>query len=313
MKIFKQLGLVMCLTLCFFTVRAQQSPMYTHYMYNTLSVNPAYAGSRNALTVTALYRAQWAGFKGAPSTQTLTLHTPIVKQHIGLGFSVINDKIGPSNNTSVSVDFAYIMRLNEKTRLALGISAGMDIFQAKLANLQLEQQNDPLYQSNINNRITANFGFGAYLYKEHFYVGISVPALLQNRYSLEKLPNGTSMVGKENRHYFFITGAVIPIANNLAFKPSMLVKVTSGAPVEADFTASFVIMKKLMVGAMYRTGDAFGGLVGLDITDQLNIGYSYDWSYRLNSTKFNFGSHELVLRYDFIFSNKTKIRSPKNF
>lgn len=313
MKTLKTIILVMALTIVSLVVNAQQSPMYTHYMYNTLAVNPAYAGSRDALTITALHRSQWVGFKGAPSTQTLTLHTPLVNQHIGLGLSVLNDKIGPSNNTSIFVDFAYIMKLNAKCKLALGVSAGMNIFQAQLSTLHVEQENDPVYQSNINHRITPNFGFGAYFYREHFYAGISVPALLQNSYSVAKMLDGTSLIAKEKRHYFFITGAMIKMAPNLAFKPTMLVKVTPAAPIEADITASFVIMRKLLVGVMYRTGDAVGGLVGLDITDQLHIGYSFDWSYGLKTSKYNYGSHELVLRYDFIFSSQKQIYSPRNF
>jgi len=146
-----------------------------------------------------------------------------------------------------------------------------------------------------------------------FMPGISAPALLQNNYSIVKQADGSSLIGKEMRHYFLIAGGMINISHNLAFKPSMLVKVTEAAPIEGDFTASFVIMHKLLVGAMFRTGDAVGGLVGLDITDQLHIGYSFDWSYGLKTARYNMGSHELVLRYDFIFPGKKQIHSPRNF
>ena len=121
------------------------------------------------------------------------------------------------------------------------------------------------------------------------------------------------MIAKEQRHYFFIAGALFNISKNLAFKPTTLVKVTAAAPLQADVTASFIIMKKLMIGAMYRTGDAFGGLIGLDITEQLHVGYSFDWSYGLETAKYNQGSHEIMLRYDFIFAAKKQIHSPRNF
>jgi len=313
MKTLTKIVLVLVLTTWMFNVHAQQLPMYTHYMYNTLMVNPAYAGSRDALTVTALHRSQWTGFKGAPLTQTLTLHSPLRNEHIGLGLSVSNDKIGPTNNTSVFADFAFIMQLTKKSKLSLGLSAGATIFQASLSSLDLDQQNDPMFQSNINNRTTPNFGFGAYYSRERFYAGISIPSLLENNYADINQSNGNNLVSNEQRHYFFIMGTLFKISDNLAFKPTTLIKVTAAAPVQLDFTASFVILQKLTLGAMYRSGDAVGALIGLDITEQLHLGYSYDWSYGLETSKYNGGSHELVLRYDFLFKSKKQIHSPRNF
>lgn len=313
MKTLTKIVLVMVLTSWSFGLYAQQIPMYTHYMFNTLVVNPAYAGSRDALTITALHRSQWVGFKEAPLTQTLTMHAPLRNEHIGLGLSISNDKIGPTNNTSAQVDFAYIMQLTAKSKLALGLSGGINVFQANLNTLLIEQQGDPVFQNNIDNRVSPNFGFGAYYSRERFYAGISVPYLLENNYSEITQINGGTLVAKEQRHYFFIAGTLINISDNFAFKPTTLVKITNAAPVQADFTASFIIMKKLMVGLMLRTGDAVGGLIGLDITDQLHFGYSFDWSYGLETAKYNNGSHELVLRYDFIFPSKKQIHSPRNF
>lgn len=303
----------MALALSGLTMNAQQDAMYTHYMYNTLVVNPGYAGSRDALTVTALDRSQWVNFNGAPITQTLTMHTPLLNQHIGIGLSAMNDKIGPVNNSSVFVDFAYIMKLTEKSKLALGLSAGADILQANLNTLKLDEQTDPVFLNNINHRATPNFGFGAYYYRERFYAGVSIPNMVENNYSAIDEPNGNTLVGKQSRHYFFIAGTMINLGDNVGFKPTTYVKVTAGAPVEADLTASFIFMKKLLVGVMFRTGDAFGALVGVDINDQFHVGYSYDWSYGLQTFKYNQGSHEIVLRYDFIFFDKKRIRSPRYF
>jgi type IX secretion system PorP/SprF family membrane protein len=313
MKTFKIITIALVLSLGSLTLNAQQLPMFTHYMDNTLVINPAYAGSRDALTVTALDRMQWVDFKGAPMTQSLTMHAPLRSEHIGIGLSVLNDKIGPTNNTSAFAEFAFIMKLTSKARLAFGLSGGINVFQANLNGLDLDQENDPVFINNINNRMTPNFGFGAYYYKQDFYAGLSVPYLLENNYSSVTQENGSTLIAKEQRHYYFITGAMINIAHNLAFKPTVLIKETSAAPVEADFTASFVIMKKLLVGAMVRTGDAFGALIGLDITNQLHIGYSYDWSYGLRTFKYNAGSNEIMLRYDFIFFDKQQIHSPRNF
>jgi type IX secretion system PorP/SprF family membrane protein len=312
MKTLKIL-LVFVLTSGGLVLNAQQAPMYTHYMNNTLSVNPAYAGSRDVLTLTALHRSQWVGFSGAPVTQTFTAHSPLGNEHIGLGLTVMNDKIGPTNNTSVFADYAYIIKLNDKSKLAFGLSAGMNIYHASLTDLQLDQQTDPSFQYNINNHVTPNFGFGAYYSRERFYAGISAPNLLQNSYLASSPENSNTLTGKEQRHYFFIAGTLINITDNLDVKPTGLVKVTSGAPVQADLTLSFIIVKKLLAGAMYRTGDAIGFLVGFDITDQLHVGYSYDWSYGLNTGTYNHGSHELVLRYDILLLSKKQIHSPRNF
>ena len=313
MKTVKKIIAIAILVVGVTSTYAQQDPMFTHYMYNTLAVNPAYAGSRDALTITALHRSQWLDFKGAPQSQTLTMHSPIANEHIGLGLSVLNDKIGPSNNTSAYVDFAYRMNLNKKSKLAFGISGGAKIFQAKLNTLNLDQTVDPTFENNISNRITPNFGFGAYYSRERFYAGISVPNLLQNSYSEISQLNGSTLIAKEQRHYFFIAGTVIKLTDNLSLKPTTLIKVTAAAPVQADVTASFLIGKKLLLGAMYRTGDAAGVLVGLDITEQLHLGYSFDWSYGLRTFKYNMGSHEIMLRYDFIFPSKKQIHSPRYF
>lgn len=304
------IGLV--LTLGSLTIRAQQAPMYTHYMNNTLVVNPAYAGSRDALTVTAINRMQWVDFEGAPVTQSLTLHSPLANEHMGLGFSVLNDRIGPTNLTSVVADYAYRFNLTEKSKMAFGLSVGANLFQANLSALELDVQNDPVFLNNINNHVTPNIGFGAYYSRERFYAGFSIPNLLETSYSEIDQGNGTSLIGKEQRHYFFIAGALFHVTENLDFKPTSYVKMTVGAPVEADLTASFIIQKRFLLGAMFRTGDAVGGLIGFDITDQLHLGYSYDWSFGLQTFRYNKGSHELVLRYDFLLNNK-QIHSPRYF
>lgn len=313
MKNYRLIWLIFIFLLVGLTLDAQQDPMYSHYMYNTLVVNPAYAGSRDALTITALHRSQWVDFKGAPVTQTITAHTPLRNERIGLGLSVLNDKIGPSNNTAVFAYYAFIMKLNEKSKLALGLSAGLNIYQARLNTLLLDQQADPSFLTNIKNHITPNFGFGAYYSRERFYAGISVPYLLQNSNADINQYGGNITIEKEQRHYFFIAGALIPISDNVSFKPTTFIKVTAAAPIEADITASFILMKKLLVGVMYRTGDAIGGLAGYDITEQFHFGYSYDWSFGLKTNIYNKGSHELILRYDILSPNQKQIHSPRNF
>jgi len=301
------------LTIGSLNIHAQEAPMYTHYMNNTLVVNPAYAGSRDVLTVTAINRMQWVDFEGAPVTQSLTMHSPLSNEHMGIGLSVLNDKIGPTNTTSLAFDYAYRFNLNENSKMSFGLSVGANLFKANLSALQLDVQNDPVFLNNINNHVTPEIGFGAYYSRERFYAGFSIPNLLESSYSRIDQGDGTSLIGKEQRHYFFIAGALFHVGDNLDFKPTSFVKVTAAAPIEADLTASFIIQKRFLLGAMFRTGDAFGGLVGFDITDQFHVGYSYDWSYGLQTAKYNKGSHELVLRYDFILFNKKQIHSPRYF
>lgn len=294
-----------------FAAHAQQDPMFTHYMYNTLAVNPAYAGSRDALTVTALHRSQWVAFDGAPQTQTMTFHTPFAKNKMGIGLSVINDKIGPSKTTGFYADLAYRIKLSKKAKLAFGIKGGVNRWQNGLSTLKLRDQVDGSFQNASLNQTQwlPNFGGGVYYYSDRFYLGVSSPKFLQNDFKA----SGGAVGGNEQRHYFGIIGAVFNLSQNVQFKPTALVKVTPSAPVEGDITATFIFGGKFNLGAMYRTGDAFGALVGFNITDQFNIGYSFDWSTTNTTGKYNSGSHEIMLRYDFIYSDKSKIRSPRYF
>jgi len=308
-----KLSMSLVLTVASLTINAQQAPMYTHYMNNTLVVNPAYAGSREALTVTAINRMQWVDFEGAPVTQSITLHSPLANEHIALGLSLLNDKIGPTNLTSAVFDYAYRFRLTENANMAFGLSIGANWFQANLSELQLDNQQDPVFLNDINHKLTPDIGFGAYYSRERFYAGFSIPNLLETTYSEIDQGNGTSLFGKEQRHYFFITGALFHVSENVDFKPTSFIKVTAAAPIEADLTASFILQEKLLLGVMCRTGDAVGVLAGFDISDQFHVGYSYDWSFGLQTGRYNKGSHEIVLQYDFEIFNKKQYHSPRYF
>lgn len=295
------------------TLQAQQSPMFTHYMYNTLVVNPAYAGSRDALTITALGRSQWVNFTGAPTTESFTVHSPFNHQPVGIGLAVMNDKIGPINNTSIIGDLAFKIKLNANSKLAIGMSIGVNLLQANLNTLQLDQETDLSFQYNVKNRVTPNYGLGIYYARERFYAGISCPNLIENSLFSTNSSAGTSLVAKEQRHYFLIAGAVFNLSENLAFKPTTLVKATAGVPLQIDLTAAFIVQKRVTIGAMYRSNDALGALLGLDIFSNLHVGYSYDWSSGIRTFTYNQGSHELMLRYDFLSMSHKQIHSPRYF
>jgi type IX secretion system PorP/SprF family membrane protein len=289
----------------------QQDPMFTHYMYNTLSVNPAYAGSREALTVTLLHRNQWVSFPGAPKTNTLTLHSPVFNENVGMGLSLTHDVIGPTKFTSMYGDFAFRVKLTKKSNLTFGLKAGVDLFTANLPFLQIQDPNDPAFLNSFQNKTLPNFGFGLfYTYKNRFYAGLSIPRMLQHKFVGD---NTLISSGILKGHYYFITGASLKMSNFVEFKPSALVKMTVGAPIELDVTALFEFYKRFNFGLMYRTGDAVGALVGIYIFDRLLLGYSYDFSFTNTTLKYNGGSHEIMLRYDFIFSSSHRIRSPRYF
>jgi type IX secretion system PorP/SprF family membrane protein len=292
---------------------AQQAPMFTHYMYNTLSINPAYAGSRDALSITALHRSQWVGFKGAPMTQTITMHSPIANKHIGLGLSLSNDKIGPVNNTAAFFSFAYKIILTENTKLSFGISGGVNVLQTHFSTLDLDQQNDPAFSTNATNKALFNAGFGAYYSMKQSYIGVSIPNLIQNKYPIVTLANGNQSSGTEKQHYFLIAGTKIDVQKNIVFKPTALIKLTEAAPLQLDVTAAFIFNNNFSLGAMYRTGDAFGVLVGLILSPQFTVGYAYDWSHNNRTFQYNSGSHEVMMRYDFVYTTNKQVHSPRYF
>lgn len=301
-------------------LKAQQDPHFTHYMFNTLEVNPGYAGSRDALTVTGLYRNQWIGFKGAPFTQTITMHAPVFNDKVGLGLSLMNDRIGPTNNTSVFADFAYriAMGQSKKARLTFGIKGGLNIMQVGLAQLGVRDGLDPEFYNNVKNKLLPNFGFGVYYYNDNFYVGAGVPRILENYYDGKLDGSETDNLARQKRHYDFIMGAMFKLGKKVKLKPSMLVKLLEAGPPELDLSALFYLAKdRFWIGPAFRTSwkssDAVSAIVGVQILDQLGIGYSFDYSILNRSFKYNGGSHELMLRYDFIYSNHPRIKSPRYF
>ena len=291
---------------------AQQEAMYTHYMYNTLAVNPAYAGTRDALTVTALHRSQWVGFAGAPVTQTLTMHTPLRNKKIGIGVSIINDVIGPDRNTGFTVDYSYKLRINKEAQLALGLKAGLSLLKSNLASLDIDDANDPVFNNDITSKLLPNFGFGAYYYTDRYYLGLSVPRLLENNYDNNTIEGSADLIS-QGKHYYLIAGANFDLTDEIQFRPTSLVKMSSTAPIEVDITAMFIYDNMFSLGIMGRSGDAVGILAGVMVLEQLEVGYSFDWSFA-NSTKvYNSGSHEIFVRYDFIYKNAARIHSPRYF
>ena len=285
---------------------AQQDSQFTQYMYNTANINPAYAGQRDVLSIFALHRTQWVGLDGAPTTNTFSAHTPIENSQIGVGLSFINDRIGPSDDNSISVDVSYTVPLSLDFDLSFGIKGTANLLNVDYTKLNIYNPGDPGFQTNIDNRFSPNFGAGVYVHSENTYVGLSVPNFLETKHFDE----GKYAAAKEKMHYYLIAGHVFELSPSLKFKPSALMKVVQGAPLQADLSANFLINEKFTLGAAYRWSAALSAMVGFQITDGLFIGYAYD-AETTKLANYNSGSHEVFLRFE-VFSNN-RIITPRFF
>ncbi|WP_190811529.1 type IX secretion system membrane protein PorP/SprF [Flagellimonas sp. S3867] len=291
-------------------VQAQQDAQYTQYMYNTVSVNPAYAGSRGHLSIAGLYRNQWLGLDGAPETQTLNIHTPLGYRGVGLGISVVNDKIGPTSETYFDVDFSYTIRTSVDGKLSFGLKGSAHMLDIRYSELD-EFDIDPQLQSqqDIQNKFSPNIGAGVYYHAERFYTGISVPRLLETTHFDE----ASISTATEQINLYFITGYVWDLNPFLKFKPTILTKMVKGAPLQADISANFMLNEKFVGGVAYRWDAAFSGLVGFRLSDEMFIGIAYDREITdLGAATFNDGSFEIILRYDFL-KNVGNLKSPRFF
>lgn len=290
---------------------AQQDAQYTQYMYNTVSVNPAYAGSRGHMSIAGLYRAQWVGLDGAPETQTLNLHTPIGYRGVGLGLSFVNDVIGPTSETYFDLDFSYTIQTDVDARLSFGLKASAHLLDIQFSELNQDgaQGPDPTLQQNIDNRFSPNVGAGVYYHTERFYAGLSVPRILET----EHFEESTLSAAKEQMNWYLITGYVWDLNPFLKFKPTLLTKMVQGAPLQVDLSANFMYNEKFIGGLAYRWDAAFSGMFGFQVSDEFLIGVAYDREITdLGATAFNNGSFEIILRYDFI-KTVGNLKSPRFF
>ena len=298
----------------FYSVNAQQDPQYTQYMYNTQVVNPGYAGSREALSFGALYRTQWVGLDGAPKTLTFTADTPIGSlDNMGLGLSIVSDEIGPATETNLVVDYSYTINTSDEGKLAFGLKAGLDLLDVDFTKLNIFDSNDPRFQNNIDNKLQPQIGAGVYYYTEKFYAGLSVPNMLTTKHFDASSLQNTSVetVAAERLHYFLIAGYVFDLNSNLKFKPAILAKAVSGAPLQADFSANFLINQKFTLGASYRWSAALSAMAGFQVNDGLFIGFGYDYQ-TTDLEIVSDGSYELMLRFD-VFYKPERVSTPRFF
>ena len=285
---------------------SQQDAQYTQYMYNTETVNPAYAGSRGVMSIFGLYRTQWVGLDGAPKTGAFSINSPIENTNLGVGVSFVNDQIGPTVDNTIAADISYTIQTSEVYKLSFGIKGTADLFNLDVSKLNYTDQADPLLQ-NLHNNFSPNVGAGIYFHSDKSYLGLSIPNFFQTkRYS-----DNDVAVYKERMNLYVIGGYVFDLSPDLKFKPAFLAKTVEGAPLQLDLSGNFLINDKFMLGAAWRWSAAASFMAGFQITDGLYIGYGYD----LDTTKlahYNSGSHEVFLRFE-LFKRQDRIVSPRFF
>ncbi|HIB38337.1 type IX secretion system membrane protein PorP/SprF [Mesonia sp.] len=292
------------------TIFAQQDAQYTQYMYNTLSVNPAYAGSRDMLSAVLLYRSQWVGVDGAPKTQTLSGHTPL-NEKVGVGLNIVNDQIGPAKETYFDANFSYSLEVFDEAKLNFGLKAGAHLLDVDYSKLNIFDETDNNFQpNNVDKKISPQVGLGVMLYSENFYVGLSAPNILETKH-FDESENASESVAKERIGYYLMSGYVFEMSNDVKFKPAILTKLVTGTPLQVDISANFLFYDKFTLGAAYRWSSAVSGLAGFQITDSLMVGVAYDAD-TTEFSEYSGGSFEAFLRFD-LFKSYNKMVTPRFF
>jgi len=302
---FRFATIMICLSL---SAYGQHFPIYSQYMLNGLVINPAYAGSRDVLSTSIMYRDQWVGFEGAPVTATLSGHMPLRNKAIALGLVVINEKIGFSNNVSCFGDYAYRIRIG-KGKLSFGFKVGFEMLKEDQSKIST-QQSDNVFSNGNTSFYQPNFGFGAFYYNAKFFAGISVPEFLSYREASQG--NGFEPYNDMNNYNFLVTaGTLFRINDNIKIKPSTLLRYQMNSSFQYDLNCNVILFKDaLWVGASYRATEAIVALLEYQINPQIRVGYSYDYSLGPLS-KYNSGSHEILFRYEFRY--KINAINPRYF
>jgi len=287
---------------------AQQDAQLSQYMFNSLAFNPGYAGSAEVFNVSALYRAQWVNFEGAPRTTVLTGNSSLKNKKLAVGGTIYSDAIGYSKNFGVYGDFAYRI-LFEKTQLSFGAKAGFDIFQSEYTRLKIVDPGDPNFQQDVKGKFLPNVGFGVYYYSDKFYVGLSTPKLIASSYT--KNENGAGSNNKQVITTYLTGGYVFHLTDYIVFKPAVLFKFASRSPAQLDLNVNFLFVERFWIGILYRPGAAWGMMTQFQVTQKLRFGYSLDFA-TTALQKYNSGTHEFMVSYD--FNNfKKRITSPRYF
>lgn len=292
-------------------VQAQFEPQFTQYMFNEMFINPAYAGSREQISATMVYRNQWVGLEGAPKTQTASIHGPLMNKKLGLGITFMNESIGVTKQFSMYGNYAYRIQVGSNGAFAMGIQAGFIRHQEDLSEVITNEENDSQFLFNTPRVVLPNAGYGMYYNTDRFYVGLSIPRMFKNRVAGDGSDDVVNSFEFKYWHYYLTSGYVFPVSENIKMKPSLMIKAVQGAPVNADVTVQALFMDVFWLGVSYRTGDSFSALGVFQITPKLRLGYSYDYT-TTELSNYSNGTHEINLGYDFSFSKK-KVVTPRYF
>ncbi|WP_127846288.1 PorP/SprF family type IX secretion system membrane protein [Psychroflexus aestuariivivens] len=295
--------------LSFNSTKAQQDPNFTQYMYNTMIINPAYAGSRGVFSATALHRSQWMGFDGAPQTQTFSAHSPIRDGEMGLGLNFTHDQIGVTRDSKITGVYSYSFNVSRYTKLSFGLNAGVSMLSVDFNELNVFDPNDPNFQNQIENKISPEFGLGMLLHNDKYFIGLSVPSVLETNHFTEI--NSSETQARDRLHYYMMGGYVFDLSPTVLFKPSFLFRHVEGAPFLGEFSANFLFNEKFTLGAAYRLNAAFSGIVGFQVSDSILMGVAYD-SDITEFTTYNDGTFEFFIRFE-LFKRYKKMYTPRFF
>lgn len=309
-KILKRVTLASLMIMGALFSKGQQDPMYTQYIFNLQTVNPAYAGSWQTMGIMALTRLQWVGLKGHPVTQTFSFQTPLKSEEAGIGLNVLHDVVGLEKRFSVNIDYSYKILLSDITSLRFGIKGGFTNYSHNLSEYEQypDGQSDPLFQSNIDNKFMPNFGFGLYLSSTKYYLSLSMPKIIDNNYQSNANNYSTK---SETRHFFFAGGMLFTLSDFVKLKPTFITQIVEGAPFQYDISTNFLLAEKFWIGGMYRSGDAFGVIAQWIFNNKLRLGYSYDFT-TTDLKNYHNGVHEVMISYEFTYT-KRKFISPRYF
>ncbi len=309
MIICKLMKKAMCLLILLFSTmlsQGQQDPMYTQYIFNMQTINPAYAGTWQTIGFLAISRLQWVGIQGHPSTQTFSVQTPFKSKNVGLGLNIVHDKIGMENRMLFNVDYSYRLSLGEKTSLRFGIKGGFTNYSNPLPFYTVYDPGDPNFMTDVQNKFMPNVGVGAFLSSERAYLGVSVPKLVETKFNLNSSENFTLT---DYRQFYVSGGLVFDISRGIKFKPTFISKIVEGAPFQYDVSANFLFGEKFWLGAMYRSGDAVGVIAQWIFQNRFRIGYSADFT-TTDVRKYHKGVHEIMVSYEIDWR---KFISPRYF
>lgn len=279
-------------------VIGQQESVYTQYMYNTQHFNPAVVGLKNVWSIYALHRNQWIGLEGAPVTNNLAIQSPMSKNNLAYGLSFYTDKIGPSDESNISLDFSYTIKTSINYNLAFGLKTSVNLLNVDFNKLSIYEMQDNLIRYNIDNKFSPNIGLGVYYYSKNNFFGISIPSLLETKFfDKGQSTYSSNSVASKKKNWYAMAGKNISINNKFEMKPVFLLKIVDGVSPQLDFSTNFIYNEKFIIGVNYRLNAALSMSTGFQISDSWFIGYTYD-SDITNLAKYNSGSHELFLKYD---------------